>query len=157
MRRIIKVFKETIHKDNRGFIWTSWQKKKPGLKFNHDKFALSKKNVLRGFHGDKKTWKLMSCAYGEILLVIVDFDKNSKTYLKTKKYKLTHKSNDCILIPPKFINATLCLSNECLLHYKLAYSGNYNDVKNQISVKWNDERIKFKWPKKKFILSPRDT
>ena len=42
----------------------------------------------------------------------------------------------------------LCVSNECLLHYKLAYSGNYNDVKNQISVKWNDERIKFKWPKK---------
>ena len=77
-------------------------------------------------------------------------------FLQTKKFKLNHRSNKCILVPPKFINATLCLSNECLLHYKLAYNGNYNDVKDQISVKWNDSRINFKWPNKNFILSSRD-
>jgi len=156
MKNEIKIFKNTIHKDSRGFIWTSWNKKKIKLKFNHDKFALSKKNVLRGFHGDNKTWKLMSCAYGEILLITVNFNKNSKNYLKIKKIKLSHKSNKSVLIPPKFINASLCLSDECLLHYKLSYSGNYNEVNNQISVKWNDSRINCRWPKNKFILSARD-
>ena len=43
-------------KDNRGFYWTSWESGIiPKLKFRHDKFSLSKKNVLRGLHGDNKT------------------------------------------------------------------------------------------------------
>ena len=45
--------------------------------YNHDKFSLSKKNVLRGLHGDRKTWKLVSCTYGKLFLVIVNFNKKS--------------------------------------------------------------------------------
>lgn len=156
MKHKIKIFKDTIFKDHRGFIWTSWNKEKLKLNFKHDKFALSKKYVLRGFHGDGKTWKLMSCAYGKILLVIVNYDKKSKDFLKYKKINLDHKENKTVLIPPNYINATYCRSEYCLLHYKLSYQGKYNDVKNQISVKWNDNRIKFRWPNTKKILSKRD-
>ena len=46
--------------DKRGSYWTSWNHKDYKIKFNHDKFSISKKNVLRGLHGDKKTWKLVS-------------------------------------------------------------------------------------------------
>ena len=41
------------------------------LNFKHDKFALSNFNVLRGLHGDNKTWKLVSCVFGEIYQVVV--------------------------------------------------------------------------------------
>ena len=51
------------------------------INFNRDKFSISKKNVLRGFHGDKKTWKLITCLRGEILCVVVDYRSNSKNYL----------------------------------------------------------------------------
>ena len=61
----IKIFKNTIGQDKRGLIWTSWDKKLyPKKIFNRDKFSLSKKNVLRGLHYDLKSWKLISCVYG---------------------------------------------------------------------------------------------
>ena len=66
-------------KDIRGQIWTTWDKKYfKNINFNRDKFSISKKNVLRGFHGDKKTWKLITCLRGEILCVVVDYRSNSK-------------------------------------------------------------------------------
>jgi dTDP-4-dehydrorhamnose 3,5-epimerase len=157
MKGKIKIFKSTIFSDKRGFIWSSWKKNsKLKLNFNHDKFAISKKNVLRGFHGDKKTWKLMSCVYGKILLIITNYNEKSKNFLKYKKIILDHKENKNILIPPNFLNATLCLSNNCVLHYKLCYKGKYNGVGQQLSLKWNDKRLKIKWPKRKFLLSKRD-
>ena len=52
------------------------------IKFNHDKFSISKKNVLRGLHCDFKSWKLVTCVYGKIFFVIVDMRKKTKNYLK---------------------------------------------------------------------------
>ena len=68
----VKKFKNSSFRDHRGYYWTSWKKNKTNkLNFIHDKFSLSKKHVLRGLHGDKKTWKLVSCTYGKLLLVVV--------------------------------------------------------------------------------------
>lgn len=157
----VRRYKESIFKDERGYIWTSWKNNKKkyfNLNFKHDKFALSKKNVLRGFHWDKKTWKMISSTYGKIFLAVVNLQQNDKDYFKTKTYILDAKKNNLqILIPPYYANATVCLSDECVLHYKLAYPGNYNDAKQQNSIKWNDDRINVKWPKlSKIILSRRD-
>ena len=41
----VKTFKSTIFKDHRGLYWTSWEKKKHRLNFNHDKFSVSKKDA----------------------------------------------------------------------------------------------------------------
>ena len=141
----------------RGKIWTSWDKNFfRNIKFNLDKFTTSKKNVLRGFHGDTKSWKLVTCLKGEILSVIVDYRKNSKNYLKYTKIKMSEKNRISVLIPPNFLNSWLCISKECLYQYKYSFKGKYNDVKDQISIKWNDPKINFRWPIKKPILSKRD-
>lgn len=153
----IKKFKSIAFKDKRGFYWTSWKKgliKK--IKFNHDKFSLSRKNVLRGLHGDNKTWKLVSCPYGKLLLVVVNYKKGSKNFLKHKSWILSQKNGVQILIPPNFANGHLCLSNECILHYKLSYKGSYVDSNKQFSLRWNDKKLKIKWKIKKPILSKRD-
>lgn len=154
----IKIYKDSIFKDHRGYLWTSWKNdKKYKINFRHDKFSLSKKNVLRGLHYDNKTWKLVSCVYGEIFLVIVNFDKSSKEYLQTYSKNLSYKDNIKILIPPKFANGHLCLSNYCLFHYKLSYKGNYSDTDKQKVLKWNDSRLNINWPKKKsLVMSQRD-
>jgi dTDP-4-dehydrorhamnose 3,5-epimerase-like enzyme len=60
------------------------------------------------------------------------------------------------LLPPMFLNSWLCLSKDCIYSYDYSFKGNYNDVNNQISVKWNDKRINYNWPTKKPILSFRD-
>ena len=153
----VKIFTESNFKDKRGILWTSWNKLKLNkINFNHDKFSLSKKNVFRGLHYDNKTWKLISCAYRKIFLVIVNLDKKSSQYMKSQTFTLSHNENIQILIPPKFANGHYCLSRECLFHYKLFYKGSYNDVKNQKNIKWSDKRLNIKWPFKKPILSQRD-
>ena len=153
----IKYFNSKVFKDSRGKIWTSWDKDFfRNIRFNLDKFTTSKKNVLRGFHGDTKSWKLVTCLKGEILSVIVDYRKNSKNYLKYTRIKMSEKNRISVLIPPNFLNSWLCISKECLYQYKYSFRGKYNDVKDQISIKWNDPKINFKWPIKKPILSKRD-
>ena len=135
----IRINNISVFTDKRGDYWTSWKKNNYKLNFNHDKFSLSKKNVLRGLHGDKKTWKLLSCVYGKVFFVIVNFE-NKKL----------------ILLPPNYLNGHLCLSKECLLHYKLSYKGKYVGSSQQISIRWNDPCLNIKWPILKPILSKRD-
>ena len=155
--REVKILKPNIFSDFRGEIWTKWEKKIfKNIRFNLSKYSTSKKNVLRGFHGDPKAWKLVSCIKGEILNVIVDYRKNSKNYLKYTSIILNDKNKISVLIPPMFLNSWLCLSKDCLYSYDYSFKGNYNDVKNQISVKWDDTKINFNWPIKKPILSFRD-
>ena len=153
----VKVFRNSSFKDHRGYYWTSW-KRGPikNVVFNHDKFSLSKRRVLRGLHGDKKTWKLISCPYGKFFIAIVDLDKKSNTYLKWKSWILSHKNGIQLLVPPNYANGHYCLSDYCLFHYKLSYKGSYSDYSEQFSLRWNDPKIKIKWPTKKPILSKRD-
>ena len=153
----IKTLKPTFFKDKRGDYWTTWKKnyfKK--LDFNHDKFSISKKNVLRGFHVDFKSWKMVTCIYGKVILYVVNFDKKSNQYLSKKKYILNDKNKKIVLIPPNYANAHLCVSKKCVFHYKFSYKGNYPDVVKQMSIKWNDPKLKIKWPIKKPTLSHRD-
>ena len=153
----IKIIKQNNFKDKRGLLWTTWKKgifKK--IKFNHDKFSLSKKNTLRGFHCDFKSWKLITSVYGKFLFVVVDVRKNSKNFLKHKKWILDHKKPKLLLVPPYYANAHLCLTDICIFHYKWSYKGKYIDAKNQKSFLWNDPKINVNWPLKKPILSNRD-
>ena len=157
MKKEIKIVKNSIFADHRGLYWTIWKK---GIfakkKFMHDKISISKKNTLRGLHCDFKTWKMISCIYGKVFFVVVDMRKKSSTYLKHKQWILNYKKPVLILIPPYFANAHLCLSRECIFHYKLSYKGKYADAKKQQSYRWNDPKLNIKWPIKRPILSKRD-
>ena len=153
----IKKFTNNSFRDHRGYYWTSWKKELiKNIEFRHDKFSLSKKNVLRGLHGDNKTWKLVSCPYGKFLLVVVNCQKKSKNYLKWKSCILSHQNGVQILIPPNYANGHLCLSDKCLFHYKLSYKGSYLDAKQQFSLRWNDPKLNINWEIQKPILSNRD-
>ena len=146
MLKNFKIIEKSNFKDTRGLLWTTWKKNTfKNIKFNHDKFSISKKNVLRGLHCDFKSWKMISCVYGKIFFVIVDMRKKSKSYLKHKSWVLDYKKPKLILIPPYYANGHLCLSNECLFHYKWSYKGKYIDSDKQKSYRWNDPKIKIRW------------
>lgn len=148
----------TIHTDKRGDLFTIWEEKDflPNIKFIHDKVATSKKDVLRGLHGDDKSWKLITCLHGEIFLAVVDFRMESKNYLKWESYTLNDKNKKMILVPPMFLNGHLVLSESAVFYYKWAYEGDYPDVNDQISVHCKNSSIGIKWPMDKPILSERD-
>jgi dTDP-4-dehydrorhamnose 3,5-epimerase len=144
--------------DERGHLFTIWDDSKNqfGIDFNHDKVAKSKKNVLRGLHGDPKSWKLITCLSGEIFFVVVDYRKESDTYLKHQTFLLNDKNKKIVLVPPNFLNGHLVLSDDAVFFYKWSYVGEYPDVNSQFSIKWDDPKINIKWPISNPILSDRD-
>lgn len=143
--------------DFRGELFTSYKKGDYNLDFNHDKVSISRQNVLRGLHGDSKSFKLITCLAGEVLLVVVDNRPESKNYLKWDSIILTSKNRKQVLIPPMFANGHLILSNEATFFYKWSYDGDYPDVEDQFTLKWNDPKIGIHWPISKPILSKRDS
>lgn len=158
----VKIIEFDTYSDLRGEIWTSFvneieQKILPdNIFFKHDKFNTNKKGVLRGIHGDNKTWKLVSCPIGEIEQVVVDLRANSVNYKRWIKFELNKNNKIAILIPPGFGNAFCALSKEAVYHYKLAYDGDYNDFDNQFTYAWNDESIGINWRINNPIVSERD-
>ena len=109
---------------------------------------------MRGIHGDNRTSKLITCLYGKFLLVVVNNDKKSKQYRKYQKFILSDKNNIQILVPNKFGNGHYVISEKAIFHYK---QNTLYNRKSQFTLKWNDKKLKIKWPKGiKPILSKRD-
>ena len=154
----VKIFQPDVYTDFRGDLWTIWNKDKfePQLDFNHDKVSTSRKHVLRGIHGDNKSWKLITCLYGEMYFVVVDNRPESPNYLKWDSLILDNKTRKSVLVPPQFGNAFLVLSEDSLFHYKWAYPGVYPDVEDQFTLKWNDSRLNIDWPISNPMLQKRD-
>ena len=152
----VKIYQPDVFEDFRGELFTLYKQEESNLYFNHDKVSISKQNVLRGLHGDNKSWKLITCLAGEVYLVVVDNRPNSENYMKWDWVVLTAKNRKQILIPPKFANGHFVLSSEATFFYKWSYPGKYPDVKDQFSINWKDERIKIIWPVENPILSERD-
>jgi dTDP-4-dehydrorhamnose 3,5-epimerase len=123
------------------------------LKFVQDDVSISSKNVLRGLHGDSTTWKLISCLHGKIYFVVVNCDEGSSQYHKWESFTLSDRNKWQVLVPPKFANGHLVLSDEVVFHYKQT---TYYDPKSQFTIRWDDPKIKVWWPIKNPILSQRD-
>lgn len=146
--------------DHRGNIYTTFRRDFLGDingAFDHDKFSHSKKNVLRGFHADYKSQKIVTCVYGKILQVFCDYRSNSETYLNVYSKILHHSDLMSFYVPVGVLNAYYVMSERAVYHYKYDYVGEYADVEDQITVAWNNPLINFNWPVKQPILSERDT
>ena len=48
------------------------------------------------------------------------------------------------------------LSESANILYKWAYLGNYPDIDEQFTLKWDDPNLDIYWPVKEPILQPRD-
>lgn len=124
------------------------------VEFVEDDFAVSSKNVLRGIHGDDRTWKLVTCLAGEFYIVVVNNDENSPNFGQWESFILTKENGKQILIPPKHGHGYLVLSDQAIFHYK--QSCYYQGMEKQFTLKYNDPRFKIWWPIKNPIVSQRD-
>ncbi len=157
-------FKPTIYRDFRGlnmelyneleYLGEIFKKLNKKINFVQDNLTVSSKNVLRGIHGDAKTWKLVSCLKGQIYFVVVNCDKNSADFGKWESFDLSSENRYQVLVPPMYGNAHLVLTDEAFFHYKWS---EYYDFPAQFSYKWNDFKFNISWPVKNPILSDRDS
>ena len=113
----VKIIKPDPWYDYRGEMWSTWDKDweilPKEMEWTISKFTRSRKNVLRGLHGDSVTWKYVHSVYGEIYQVVVDNRPDSVNYLKWEGYILSDRNHIGILIPAGFVNGHLCLTDEC--------------------------------------------
>ncbi|MHC4690208.1 MAG: dTDP-4-dehydrorhamnose 3,5-epimerase family protein [Planctomycetota bacterium] len=144
---------KTKHFENRGSAYTIYERREFDIDFVQDKISKSYQGVIRGFHGDNQTWKLITCLYGRIKFVTYDIDNDRKeTYILDGD----SKESVSILVPPRVLNAHQCLSSHCIFHYK--WSHYYSGPENQWSVFYNDADIDPQWSCGiGHIVSDRDT
>ena len=123
------------------------------MEFKQDDISVSRRNVLRGIHGDRKTYKLVSCLWGSFYLVVVNNNPESAQYRQWESFTISSANRLQVLVPPFFGNGHLALSSHSLFHYKQT---SYYDRASQFTLRWNDPELQIWWPIREPITSQRD-
>jgi len=155
---VVVIKPPTIFEDFRGtYVETYneqiYQEAGISVNFVQDDISVSSQHVLRGIHGDQETWKLISCLAGKFYLVVVNWDRTSPQYGQWDSFTLSEQNRLQVLIPPKFGNGHLVLSEQAIFHYK---QSSYYNRAGQFTLVWNDPQLKIWWPIKQPIVSLRD-
>ncbi len=111
--------------------------------FVQDNLSLSRRNVLRGLHGDERMAKLVGVVRGSIFDVIVDLRGSSPTRLRWYATVLNADRGKQIYVPKGFLHGFLALEDETLVGYK--QSAAYDPVR-EVCVAWNDPDLGVEWP-----------
>jgi dTDP-4-dehydrorhamnose 3,5-epimerase len=161
----VPIFQPSVFREYRGEIFTTYHSEEhPVMNYIHydkqelsihGRFSRSYKGVLRGLHWDKKTWKLVQAAVGDIYLVVLDMRESSHTFGDWESFIITERLRNQVLIPPGFANGHYALT-DCMFHYNLFYKGGYVDTDEQYVVKWNDSEYQIEWPNNFPTLQNRD-
>jgi|TARA_B110000259_G_scaffold19510_1_gene20548 dTDP-4-dehydrorhamnose 3,5-epimerase len=151
----LKVIQNFTFLDKRGYFKELIVEKKIKKKFPFNVMSFSKKNVLRGMHlqTKKSQGKYISVIKGEILDVVIDLRKNSKTFKKQFISRLSEKNSKSIFIPPGFAHGFYTIAKENYIIYSCT---NYRSKTHEISLNWKDEDLDIAWPCKKPIISKKD-
>jgi len=155
---LIEAGKGEISKDARGEFVEAYNGMKYGdggivINFVEDDISVSKKNVLRGMHGDNRTWKLISCLHGKIFFVAINGDTKSASFGKWESFNLNEENKWRILVPPFYASGYLALTDKIIVSYK---QSEYFKPGGQFTLKWNDPKFGIPWPLQNPTLSARD-
>ena len=152
----IKIFKNQIHKDNRGQFREIYKKKSfKSKEFIFDCMSVSKKNVIRGLHIQVQNpqAKFLTVIKGRIFDVALDLRKNSKTFGKYFSIELSLNNYSSIYIPEGFAHGFYTLDKENIIFYSCS---NYRNKNNEVGILWNDKNININWPTKNPVVSKKD-
>ena len=96
----------------------------------------------------------MSVIKGEILDIVIDLRKKSKTFGKVYKIRLSEKNAKSIFIPNGFAHGFLTLSDTSEFLYKTT---DFYHPESERCIVWNDETLNINWPNDLNIqVSPKD-
>ena len=138
-------------KDNRGSFIENFNSKKfkalvrKDINFVQDNLSTSKKGVFRGLHFQHKfpQAKLVSVISGEILDIVVDLRKFSKSFGDWAAFKISSKNKKQIFIPEGFAHGFLSLSDETKVFYKVS---DFWNPKDEYTLRFDDKKINIKLP-----------
>ncbi len=124
------------------------------IDFLEANIAVSSRHVLRGLHGDDRTWKYVTCLKGKYFINVLCYNKDSEYYGRHQSFVLSEQNKNQLLIPPCHGHGYVVMSDEAIFHYQ--QSCTYRGMGEQFTIRYNDPEFNMWWPIKNPILSKRD-
>jgi dTDP-4-dehydrorhamnose 3,5-epimerase len=147
--------------DERGFFVESfrenvWAEHGVDETFVQDNHSRSARGVLRGMHFSVGAGqaKLVRCARGAILDVVVDLRRESPTYSEWESFELDDSEHHQLFVPIGFAHGFCVLSDVADVTYKCS---TYYDGSVERGFAYNDPDVDIGWPQDMALLvSERD-
>jgi len=108
-----------------------------------DNHSRSARGVLRGMHFQQGQAKLVRCARGAILDVVVDLRKGSPTFGRWQGFELNDENLHQLYCPIGFAHGFVVLSEIADVMYKCS---GYYDESIERGIAWNDPDVGIEWP-----------
>lgn len=158
------IIEPTVFKDSRGYFYESFNQKEfedaMGQKINfvQDNQSRSIRAVLRGIHFQKGEFaqaKLVRVLQGEVLDVVVDLRKDSKTFGVHETILLSETNKKQLFLPRGFGHGFITLSQTSEFAYKC---DNYYHKESERGIIYNDPTLNIDWqiPANEIIVAEKD-
>jgi dTDP-4-dehydrorhamnose 3,5-epimerase len=141
-----------VFADERGFFvetyraqWHAEAGIPEGERFIQDNHSRSTRGVVRGmhFHVGDGVAKLVRCARGRIVDVIVDLRRGSPTYAQWEAVELDGEGMRELYVPVGFAHGFCVVSDVADVLYKQTA---YYDPAVERGIAWDDPEIAIRWP-----------
>jgi dTDP-4-dehydrorhamnose 3,5-epimerase len=147
-----------IHRDKRGFFIESYRAEVlADLGVDHDwvqdNHSRSTKGVIRGMHFQPGMAKLIRCATGEIVDVLVDIRKGSPAFGEWEAFTLNDENLQQLYCPDGFAHGFCVTSDVADVIYKCS---TYYDPSIESGISYTDPEVGIEWPELDLIPSERD-
>jgi dTDP-4-dehydrorhamnose 3,5-epimerase len=157
----VLLFRPAPHRDERGFFTRTFDADVAAAHglcpeaYVQDSQSRSAQGTLRGLHGRSGAGeaKLVRCARGAILDVVVDGRPESPTYGRHQAFRLDDEQFCVLHVPRGFLHGFQVLSEVADICYRI---DRVHDPAEDISVRYDDPDLAISWPLPADSLSPRD-
>jgi dTDP-4-dehydrorhamnose 3,5-epimerase len=156
----VLVVEPSVHGDERGFFAETyranvWADAGIDVAFVQDNHSRSRRGTLRGMHFQTHPGqaKLVRCARGRILDVVVDLRRGSATFGRWDAQELDDAGLRQLWIPIGFAHGFCVLSEEADVVYKCS---SYYDAATESGIAFDDPGVGIAWPDLELIVSERD-
>jgi len=153
------LFAPAVHGDERGFFVETFRASvllDLGIEatFVQDNHSRSRQGVVRGMHFQPGQAKLVRCARGAILDVIVDIRRGSPQFGEWEAFRLDDVEHRQLFVPDGFAHGFCVLSELADVAYKVT---TYYDPAAESGFSYEDPDVGIQWPDAESLVgSERD-
>jgi dTDP-4-dehydrorhamnose 3,5-epimerase len=148
-----------VHGDARGFFCETYRRSalaELGVldEFVQDNHSRSSRGVLRGMHFQPGQAKLVRCARGAILDVVVDIRPESPSFGRWESFPLDEDTHHQLYVPDGFAHGFCVTSELADVVYKVS---TYYDPAAEAGFRFDDPEVGIEWPSgMELLVSQRD-
>jgi dTDP-4-dehydrorhamnose 3,5-epimerase len=148
-----------VHGDERGFFVETFREnvyRDTGIRegWLQDNHSRSRRGVLRGLHYQPGMAKLVRCARGSILDVLVDIRRGSPQFGRWQAFELDDSRHHQLYCPDGFAHGFCVTSADADVLYRCS---TYYDPATEAGFHYADPDLAIAWPEIELLVSARDS